>query len=306
MARIRSIKPDFFTSETIARLPVSARLTFVGLWTHVDDNGVCRANELLIAAALYPLDGVEGIERTREDLRRLSGESLVTLYEHDAKRFLWVTSWDEHQKVSHPGKSRYPRPDQTACKLVSWENEPIPEPRWKFSGESPETLRPEQGAGSREQGVEQGSKPSSSDAASQTSDGDDDLTEDDDEPFPAKYLPFVAEIDALCCHLADKIHERRRLAGSKTPRPNITQRWRVAAGRLLVLDGLSAKQVEAAIDWSQQDEFWAPNIESMPSLRKQFEKLRAAAKQRPAGHALVGVNGRPRSSTPSVGRTHQQ
>lgn len=152
MARIRSIKPDFFTSETIARLPVSARLTFIGLWTHVDDNGVCRANELLIAAALYPLDGMDGIQRTREDLRSLSREALVTLYEHETKRYLWVTSWDEHQKVSHPGKARYPRPDHTDCKLVTWDNEPLPERHWRPSGDSPETLAPEQGAGSRSKG----------------------------------------------------------------------------------------------------------------------------------------------------------
>ena len=52
MGRIRSIKPEFFTSEVVAELPLSTRLTFIGLWTYVDDNGVGLDNELLVTAAL--------------------------------------------------------------------------------------------------------------------------------------------------------------------------------------------------------------------------------------------------------------
>jgi hypothetical protein len=34
MARIRSIKPEFFTSISIADLSRDARLMFIGMWTH--------------------------------------------------------------------------------------------------------------------------------------------------------------------------------------------------------------------------------------------------------------------------------
>lgn len=157
MARIRSIKPDFFTSETIARLPISARLTFIGLWTHVDDNGVCVLNEMLITAALYPLDDPpEALRRITEDLRSLSGESLVRLYRSSGKRYLFITSWDEHQKISHPRKARYPRPDEPGCEPLTCENANPPEPLRKSSGATPEERRShsalsrEQGAGSRD------------------------------------------------------------------------------------------------------------------------------------------------------------
>ena len=56
MARIRSIKPEFFTSLTIADLTVEQRLTFIGLWTHVDDEGRCVDDSRLIKAAIWPLD----------------------------------------------------------------------------------------------------------------------------------------------------------------------------------------------------------------------------------------------------------
>lgn len=157
MARIRSIKPDFFVSETIAALPLSARLTFIGLWTHVDDNGVTIDNARLINAALWPLedDPLETLRRTREDLRRLSEAGLIQRYEHSGRHYLFVSAWDEHQKVSHPGKTRYPRPDADGCAPLTSDGKPLSE----SSGDSPETLvslpetlRPEQGAGSREQG----------------------------------------------------------------------------------------------------------------------------------------------------------
>lgn len=147
MARIRSVKPDFFTSETIARLPMFDRLAFIGLWTHVDDNGVCIDNPALVRAALFPLDEHVTSGDIDETLMRLSRESLVVRYVVDGKRYLAVRSWTEHQKVQHPGKARYPTPDQA--------QETFTPP----SGDSHESLTPEQGAGSREQGGEQGQPP---------------------------------------------------------------------------------------------------------------------------------------------------
>ena len=158
MARIRSIKPDFFTSEKIAALRLSARLTFIGLWTYVDDNGVGLDNERLITAAIWPLeeDPLETLRRTREDLQSLHEALLVTRYRDPERHYIHIRSWAEHQKVSHPGKPRYPLPDAPG---VTCENPK----RGRHSGATPEPLRnfpeilaPEQGAGSREQGAGNG------------------------------------------------------------------------------------------------------------------------------------------------------
>lgn len=167
MARIRSVKPDFFTSEKVASLSLSARLTFIGLWTYVDDNGVGLDNERLIVAAIWPLedDPLETLRRTREDLRSLQETLLVTRYRDGERHLLHIRSWSEHQKVSHPGKPRYPLPDTPE---VTSDNPK----RGRHSGNPPETLRsppetfrPEQGAGSREQGAGMRSAPAAADAA---------------------------------------------------------------------------------------------------------------------------------------------
>jgi len=155
MARIRSIKPEFFTSEAIAALPLSARLTFIGLWTYVDDNGVGLDNELLITAAIWPLerDNLETLARTREDLASLSRAGLVSRYQDSRKSYVHVTSWTEHQKVDHPRKPRYPLPSEahTVVDLAS-RNGSVDQTLATDSRESREGLDPEQGSGIRDQG----------------------------------------------------------------------------------------------------------------------------------------------------------
>jgi hypothetical protein len=164
VARIRSIKPEFFTSETIAALPLSTRLTFIGLWTYVDDNGVGHDNELLITAAIWPLerDNLETLARTREDLATLSRIGLVSRYRDSRKGYVYVTSWDEHQKVDHPRKPRYPRPgDVSSANGHTSGNDPVDPTGATDSRQTREGVAPEQGAGIRDQGSGNPPKPPS-------------------------------------------------------------------------------------------------------------------------------------------------
>lgn len=54
--RIRTIKPEFWVSESMGRLSRDARLIFVGLWSLADDYGRFRADPRLIAGQLLPYD----------------------------------------------------------------------------------------------------------------------------------------------------------------------------------------------------------------------------------------------------------
>ncbi|WP_406004391.1 hypothetical protein [Streptomyces sp. NBC_00987] len=109
MARIRTIKPDFFTSLTIADLTSEQRLTFIGLWTHVDDEGRCVDDPRLIKAAIWPLDDRNSAD-IEIDLKALSESSLITRYTLNRKRYLAVTNWFEHQRINRPTASKLPAP----------------------------------------------------------------------------------------------------------------------------------------------------------------------------------------------------
>lgn len=95
----------------------------------------------------------------------------------------------------------------------------------------------------------------------------------DPVPPAAPTVEVRPEVMALCVHLADRIE------GNGSKRPPITKGWTDAARRLLDLDHREVAKVHKAIDWCQDDEFWRANILSMPTLRKQYDKLRLSAQR---------------------------
>jgi hypothetical protein len=110
VARIRTIKPTFFTSATIAELSPWGRLMFLGLLTHVDDEGRCINEPRVIKGALFPLDDVV----TASDVVNLTMEleelGLVRSYEAGKRSYLVVCSFREHQRINRPSKSTLPPP----------------------------------------------------------------------------------------------------------------------------------------------------------------------------------------------------
>lgn len=97
MARMRTIKPEFFTSEQIVDCSVSARLLFIGLWCFCDDGGVHPASERRLKMEVFPADNVDVAPLIKE----LIGKRLVVEYEADGQRYWQVTGW-KHQKIDRP------------------------------------------------------------------------------------------------------------------------------------------------------------------------------------------------------------
>ena len=58
MARIRTIKPEFWEDEKLAKLPIHARLLFIGTWNFADDNGVLLANPVLMKSHIFPYEDI--------------------------------------------------------------------------------------------------------------------------------------------------------------------------------------------------------------------------------------------------------
>jgi len=163
MARIRTIKPEFWKSEAIARHTFFDRLVFIGLWTYVDDNGVGLDNPKLITAELFALeeDYAQVSRDLRESLASLAEAGRIRRYTVEGKAYLSIVHWSEHQKIDRPGKARYPQADHPGAKATTSANA-NPEatshstdaPHSRESRESLATPHlPEQGAGSMEQGA---------------------------------------------------------------------------------------------------------------------------------------------------------
>ena len=55
MARIRTIKPEFWAHEDLSELPEATHMLAAALLNYADDEGYFNANPMLIKAACSPL-----------------------------------------------------------------------------------------------------------------------------------------------------------------------------------------------------------------------------------------------------------
>lgn len=108
MARIRTIKPSFFSSLSITELEISTRLTFIGLWTFVDDAGRGVDDARLVKAELWPLDDTYTVKRVERDLCTLAEKGRIERYKAGGRRYLRVMNWSEHQYINRPQPSKFP------------------------------------------------------------------------------------------------------------------------------------------------------------------------------------------------------
>lgn len=100
MARIRTIKPEFWTSEQIVECSRDARLMFVGMLNFCDDSGVHPASCKRLKMEVFPADDINS-DSIRRLIDELLANDLITEYTVENKEFWRVTGW-QHQKIDKP------------------------------------------------------------------------------------------------------------------------------------------------------------------------------------------------------------
>ncbi len=112
MARIRSIKPEFFSSEQIVECSPIARLLFIGMWCFCDDGGVHPASTKTLKMRVFPGDDISTAQ-IEACIGELIENGLLESFEHEDLVFLRVTGWSKHQKIDRP-TFKYPQNSTTA------------------------------------------------------------------------------------------------------------------------------------------------------------------------------------------------
>ena len=112
MARIRTIKPEFWTAEQVMELSPMARLLFIGMWNFCDDRGVYPVAYKTLKAEVFPADDLlsSDVERL---IAEVMAQGLLDEFEAEGRRWWFVTGW-HHQVINRPSKSRYPVPPRKA------------------------------------------------------------------------------------------------------------------------------------------------------------------------------------------------
>jgi hypothetical protein len=121
MARIRSIKPEMRTSITVSMWPREVRYFFILLWGYLDDYGRGVDDELLISSDCFPRDRDVSPEVVDGWLETIAEAGPLCRYEVDGRRYLHAPNWREHQKPSHPTRSKIPPcPDDEPDDFKKW------------------------------------------------------------------------------------------------------------------------------------------------------------------------------------------
>lgn len=114
MARIRTIKPEFWEHEGVAALPMGARLLFVASWNFADDEGLLRWNAVWLASRAFPYDldaGLLTVADVQGWMDQLAAANLVLPYQGaNRQRYGWIVSFRKHQKINRPSPTRLPVP----------------------------------------------------------------------------------------------------------------------------------------------------------------------------------------------------
>lgn len=108
MARKRMLHPEFFLSDDVAAMSIAARLTFIGLWCYVDDDGRAKDSAAAVCAAAWGMDADVTPARVADLLDEIETVGSLCRYEVGGQRFLHIPAWSRWQSIAHPADPRIP------------------------------------------------------------------------------------------------------------------------------------------------------------------------------------------------------
>lgn len=149
MARIRSIKPEFWGDRKLASLSRDARLLYVALWNQADEWGRVQGDTRWIKGHCFPYDDDLNLQAIEGLIDELAAASRVQKYQHEGDPYLFLPKLAGHQRLE-PSKvpSRLPEPPDLSVKEPPAESDADSSERRADSSETNVAL---QVAGSRGQ-----------------------------------------------------------------------------------------------------------------------------------------------------------
>lgn len=127
MARIRTIKPDFWKNETLGEMPSDAQLLFIGLWNLADRRGFIEDRPKRIKAELFPYRQMN-VDKYLDMLTN----GFIRRINIDGVPYIHVINFTKHQ----------------VCNIREPEST-VPEQYWNYTDTVPES---QEGKGREEEG----------------------------------------------------------------------------------------------------------------------------------------------------------
>lgn len=97
MARIRTIKPEFWEDEKIGKLPIPCRLFFIGCWNFADDFGVIKGNAALLKSQIFPYDENLRVSEIKKWIDALVDARMLVPIIHAEESYYFIRTFRSHQ-----------------------------------------------------------------------------------------------------------------------------------------------------------------------------------------------------------------
>ncbi|WP_324030596.1 hypothetical protein [Pantoea sp. JZ2] len=108
MARIRTIKPEFWTDEKVVECSFEARLMFIGMFNFADDKGNLVRSPKRIKMQIFPADMID----CEPLIKELSVAGLVSEYSVNGVEYIHIDGFSKHQKINRPSATTIPTPGE--------------------------------------------------------------------------------------------------------------------------------------------------------------------------------------------------
>src|SRR5208282_1224626 len=112
MARIRTVKPEFWEDEAIGLISFGARLLFLACFNFADDEGLMRWTPDYLKASVFMYDKEVTTEQVETFMGELASAGLVIPYKggKSQQRLGWILNFLKHQRINRPQPSKLPPP----------------------------------------------------------------------------------------------------------------------------------------------------------------------------------------------------
>lgn len=111
------MKPEFFEDEKMTDCSRDARLLYMGLWCHMDLNGVTECSLKLIKSRIFPHDLDMGAEKISALLLELTSKKRLIFFEFKGEKLLFCPALKKHQHFHHKEKKKWEIPLKVLLEL---------------------------------------------------------------------------------------------------------------------------------------------------------------------------------------------
>lgn len=110
MARKRMISPEIWESQDFSSLSDLAKIVFISLFSHADDQGRGRADPSFVKNTTFPYDENRRVADIKSALSEIARSMSVQFYSVNGIEYYFMKSWERWQKVDKPSPSKLPPP----------------------------------------------------------------------------------------------------------------------------------------------------------------------------------------------------